>query len=277
MIIMIESGRLGNQVFQYLALRSCARAGEGIQLFGFDQLDSVFTGVQAKFTSIQANPLRHLQSIDSRRLGRLAKLLPATGIISEDSTGNAVVESRGRLMLAAPSWFQNSNILAEPALALMQVRESWLARAHAILAELGLTPELTAFVHVRAGDYRTWPSAEHPAILTPDWYSRQAAQLKESVPDLQFIIIGDEPAYRAEVTRAIPTSVEIESTFETEFALMTICASGILSASTFAFWGAYFAHRERPGSLFIAPEFWAGHRCKTWYPSSLQATFLTYV
>jgi hypothetical protein len=203
--------------------------------------------------------------------------LPATGIIREDSAGNAIVQKRESLMLASPSWFQNSHLLGEPALVAMRVRESWLTRAHSMLAGLGLTPELTAFVHARAGDYRTWPSAENPAILDPDWYSRQAAELKESTPELRFIVIGDEPEYRSEVARAIPSAIEIESNFETEFALMTICASGILSASTFAFWGAYFAHRERPDSQFIAPEFWAGHRRKTWYPSSLQATFLTYV
>ena len=64
MIFMVESGRLGDQVFQYLALRRCARDGEVIRPFGFDQLSSVFDGVDATLTSIDENPLRRLQSMD---------------------------------------------------------------------------------------------------------------------------------------------------------------------------------------------------------------------
>ena len=34
MITMVESGRVGNQIFQYLGLRSVAAPGEKIILFG---------------------------------------------------------------------------------------------------------------------------------------------------------------------------------------------------------------------------------------------------
>ena len=276
MIIMVESGRLGNQVFQYLALSSCARGDERIRLLGFDQLNSVFTGVRAQFTSIHGNPLRHLQSVDVRRLKRLARILPSTNVIVEDSEGNSLIDRRERLMLAAPSWFQNSRLLDQPALEEMRIRDSWLSRAHTTLAQHGLTPELTAFVHARAGDYRNWPTAQHPAILDPAWYATQAERMSKAIPGIKFIVIGDEPEYRAEVTRAIPSAIAIESGFETEFALMTLCGSGILSASTFAFWGAYFASRTHAAGLFIAPEFWAGHRNGAWYPKAIQSPFLTY-
>jgi hypothetical protein len=179
-------------------------------------------------------------------------------------------------MLAAPSWFQNSRLLEQSALKELHIRESWLSRARSTLAQHGLTPELTAFVHARAGDYRTWPTALNPAILDPAWYARQAEKMSGAIPRLKFAVVGDEPEFRSEIARAIPSAIEIESGFETEFALMSLCGSGILSASTFAFWGAYFASRTHAAGLFIAPEYWAGHRSGAWYPKAIQAPFLTY-
>lgn len=276
MIVMIESGRLGNQVFQYLALRGCSRSGERIRLLGFDQLDKVFDGIDASFTSIHGNPLRHLQSLDARALSRVTRALPSTGLIVEDSLGKVLIGSRRRLMVSTPSWFQNAKVLNEPALAAMHVRGKWLSLARSALERHGLSPERTAFVHTRAGDYRTWPSTEHPAILDPTWYRSQAHALTASEPGLRFVVIGDEPAYRSEVAAQIPGSTQLEIGFEMEFALMTLCAAGILSASTYAFWGAYFAHRSGMPGPFIAPQYWAGHRSGTWYPAAIQSPFLTY-
>lgn len=277
MIVMIESGRLGNQIFQYLALRGCSRSSERIHLLGFDQLKDVFNGVDASFTSIRRNPLRHLQSLDASALTRVTRALPSTGLIKEDSHGEVIIESRKRLMVATPSWFQSANVLNEPALCAMHVREHWLSRAHSAMKNHGLTPDSTAFVHARAGDYRTWPSTEHPAILDPPWYSSQAHELKMAHPGLRFVVIGDEPDYRSAVAAQIPESTELNLGFEAEFAMMTLCMAGILSASTYAFWGAYFAHRSGSPGPFIAPQHWAGHRSGTWYPTAIESSFLKYV
>jgi hypothetical protein len=276
MIVMIESGRLGNQVFQYLALRHCARAGERIWLLGFDQLNIVFDGVEARFRSIQENPLRHLHSLDSRTLAQLARFAPSTAVITEDEMGMPVTPGGSRLKLVEPSWFQNSSLLDEPALKQLKVRDTWLAHAREALDDAGLLPEQTAFVHARAGDYRTWPSPESPAILDPNWYMSQARELTSANPELRFAVIGDDSDYRSEVAAAIPGAVEVKAGFETEFALMTLCPAGLLSASTFAFWGAFFAHRALTSGHFIAPRYWAGHRTAEWYPTAIQAPFLTY-
>jgi hypothetical protein len=276
MIIMIESGRLGNQIFQYLALRSCVRMNERIRLFGFDQLDIVFSGVEATFTPIANNPLRHFQSVGPDQLKRLVRFLPSTGVIAEDLYGNAIIRGNGRLLLAEPSWFQNSHHLNEPALARMSIRDSWLELAEDVLGNFGMTSGRTAFVHARGGDYRVWPSSTHPAILDPRWFSQQADELAQAVPGLRFIVMGDESAYRSQVAAAIPGAVEVDAGFETEFALMASCSSGILSASTFAFWGAYFAQRMHHSGRFIAPKYWAGHRKEVWFPVAIEAPFLTY-
>ena len=73
-------------------------------------------------------------------------------------------------------------------------------------------------------------------------------------------MVGDEPEFRAAVADAIPGAVILNEGFETEFALMTMCAGGLLFASTFAFWAAYLAQPAHENGRFIAPKFWVGHR-----------------
>lgn len=275
-IIMIESGRLGNQIFQYLALRHCASEQERIWLLGFDQLNDVFTGIDARFTSIHGNPLRHLQSIDSNTLANIARMIPSASLITEDEHGSPLASDHTKLRFASSSWFQNAQLLENAAVDPLNVREHWLARARSSLGGAELDPRFTAFVHARAGDYRTWPSADFPAVLDLAWYADQAEALSREFPGLRFAVIGDEPGYRSEVAAAIPNSVEIDAGFETEFALMTLCHSGVLSASTYALWGAFFAKRAHSEGRFIAPQYWAGHRRGEWYPSAIQTDFLTY-
>ena len=62
-----------------------------------------------------------------------------------------------------------------------------------------------------------------------------------------------------------------------DFVLMTQCKGGILSASSFSWWGAYLAKQKYSGTFFLAPKYWAGHRQKRWYPESMKSSFLDYV
>ena len=46
---------------------------------------------------------------------------------------------------------------------------------------------------------------------------------------------------------------------EIDFSMMTRCSDGILSASSFAWWGACFSKINNPDGIFLAPKFWLGH------------------
>ena len=62
------------------------------------------------------------------------------------------------------------------------------------------------------------------------------------------------------------------------FGVMVLARHGILSASTFSWWGARLAHDRNGGGTFIAPLYWMGFRGKTWFPSEdIRSDFLTYV
>ena len=276
MIAMVESGRLGNQVFQYAALRSVAMPGETVLLLGFEQLRSTFDGLQARFIPIESNPLRHLASLDYERVSRISDVIPGVGLISEDDSARARRSPSSRWALARPSWFQSSSVLDTPALTRLKVKPAFVGRARTLLSAAGMQPTSTAFVHARAGDYRTWPSPEHPAMLDVLWYRARIDELRELRPELTVAAIGDDPGFTAEVIADVPRATAFRSDEASEFALMTICGAGVLSASSFSYWGAYFAARRDPTAIMLGPEYWVGHATREWYPPHIRADFITY-
>ncbi len=279
-IVMVESGRLGNQVFQYLALRSVAAPKERITLLGFDHLRATFDGVDARFVRIASNPLKHLVSLDLAKVVQGAGRLPAVGAVREDASGLPLRGKNSPLALVEPSWFQHDSVLRVPALEVLTVKPRWRSAAQDFLTDNGLRGESTAFVHVRAGDYRVWPSAEFPAILTPHWYRSRIEELRHEHPGLAIVAIGDDPEYTSEVIQGIPGaqhfSGESATAYAEEFALMTLCSFGVLSASSFAYWGAYFSKRDHPHGRFLGPRFWAGHATGEWFPHEFTAEFIDF-
>ena len=276
MITMVESGRLGNQIFQYLALRSVAAPGEKIILFGFDQLRDTFDGVSAAFVHIETNPLKHLASINYDKFQRIAAQLPGVGFIREDQCARASREPASRLAITLPSWFQYEQVPDSLDLGKLELKPHHVEAAQRFLSSKGFNGASTAFVQVRAGDYRTWPTPEHPAILPPSWYRERVQELRVRNPDLAIVAVGDDDSYTQEVISEIPNSVRYDADFAAEFALMTLCAAGVLSASSFAFWGAYFAKRNHPRGIFLGPKFWAGHSRGDWWPEQIEANFIDY-
>ncbi|MDP2287422.1 MAG: alpha-1,2-fucosyltransferase [Actinomycetota bacterium] len=269
MIVMVEQGRLGNQIFQYLALRSVARPHEKVRLMGFDQLRATFDGLDARFTAIDGSVLRHLRSIDYARLRRVSSLIPGFDLVEETTDGKALAPN-ARMRVCTPAWFQSPTALNSPALAQMSLKPELLDQARSAIS--GRTD--CAFIHVRAGDYRTWPSPDAPAILSPQWYRTQLDELRRA-GRLHAFVVGDEPEYVDEIAAVLPDSTVIRTDERVEFALLTQCRAGVLSASTFAYWGAYFAHR-RAGGHFIAPQYWAGHASQAWFPPGIESPFLDY-
>jgi hypothetical protein len=276
MIVMVEEGRLGNQIFQYAALRSACRPKERLWLMGFDQLRETFTGLEASFTPIASNPLKHLTTLNYERVRSLTRLLPMIGMMDETPEASVHRDSSW-FTISGPAWYQTDEYANSEAISRLRIRQEHSDSAQAVLSTFGLTGSRTAFVHIRAGDYRHWPTTEAPAILSPEWYRSQIARLRESDPTIAIVGIGDEPEFVGEVMSGVANGFTAREKYATEFALMSLCAGGILSASSFAYWGAVFARRTFPSGTYIAPRYWAGHATQSWYPSNIETSSLTYV
>lgn len=132
------------------------------------------------------------------------------------------------------------------------------------------------FVHIRRTDYLHWPSSRYPAVLPLDWYRRAMVNLKERVPNAVFVVMGDDHQYLRDFFDESESLLLSENSPEIDLAVMSLCHSGILSASSFAWWGAYLARLRHGQGLFVAPKYWAGHRSKEWYPAGFVTDWLTY-
>jgi hypothetical protein len=198
------------------------------------------------------------------------------GMVNESPMAT-VVREPCRFSISRPAWYQTDFYTGSGDVTRLRIREDHLARARAVLESKGLDRTRTAFVHIRAGDYRYWPSVDAPAILSAEWYRLQVSRLRQFDSKLAVIGVGDDSDYVQEVMSGIPHAFTVQESYSTEFALMSLCSSGVLSASSFAYWAAVFARREFPDGVFIAPRFWAGHAMNNWYPPNIETASLTYV
>ena len=281
MIIFRESGRLGNQIFQYLALRTICRKNEKLILLGFKDLQEVFSGINADI--INASSTKYDQSIYTKiykSIDYLSKINIFSRISeSMDSSEKPKIISNSALFpaiqLASTSYFQHQTSFNIEATGSLDVAVKYLDFAKGILEISGSATPI--FVHIRRGDYLRWPDSKNPAVLPANYYRKCIRIIQSNVPRPFFFFTSDDPYYVEDVFGKLKNSFISKFSSYEDFAIMTQCHGGILSASSFSWWAAYFSRLRYPGSIFLAPEYWGGHRTGSWFPPFIESTFLRYV
>jgi hypothetical protein len=104
--------------------------------------------------------------------------------------------------------------------------------------------------------------------------------IRKRVGQCKFIVLTDDPYYAHDIFGGMP-DVEISRNAETvDLALMSMCDHGVVSASSFAWWGAFLA-RLRTGrpqeQIFFGPRHWAGFRSGSWHPEGFECDWIEYV
>ena len=102
-------------------------------------------------------------------------------------------------------------------------------------------------------------------------------RFRSNYGSILFIVITDDIDYCAKVFSDFDDVVLSENSYEVDFAIMSFCKGGILSASTFSWWGAFYSKMfNQDNLLYVAPRYWIGHRSKKWHPEGIQTDWLTY-
>jgi len=283
-IIIFENGRLGNQFFQYLAARTMAPKAQIICI-----------GLQNLLVTLQPRA-HHLAAASKRgsllkklfsRLGRsralkLAKNRKLWSVISEirdgDNLSIAFAQGLFNKIALLDGFFQDEVIFEKLSSEQCQLRIELLENARewieANVISRGLNPY---FLHLRRGDYVRWPSSDHPAVLPLQWYEQQMTEIALADKRAHFIVCTDDRPYAEELLGSSPlVSISRGSEID-DFFLMTQCSGGgILSASTFSWWAAWYGKHFFHCSRYIAPQYWAGWRQKEWYPPPIETTWLDY-
>lgn len=279
MILFFEWGRLGNQLFQYCAMRTYAPQAR-IVAFGMDDLRRHFTGVD----------LAPRRSIN--RVGLVARLvyhlieagtrLRLVGSVDEEPTedGPRFRVRRGLIpgLIVFRGLWQAEAIADGAAGRVIDLAPAVRARADATLAALPGTPGDRYFVHVRRGDYTRFPTPEHPAVLPLAWYLARMEAIRARHPGAVFVVTTDDLPYAEEFLAGRPGVTVVAGSPIEDFAVMAGClGGGVLSASSYSWWAAWFVHRRSAQATFVAPRHWYGHGAGAWDPPGIRTGWIEYV
>lgn len=281
MIIFFEAGQLGNQLFQYCALKKFQVKGV-IYLIGMKPLKASFLGLEvAGNTRLEFLIERFIRRLGKYRLERLAKKYRLIGLIEENvTTGGRVVElTRGffsDIYFCNFAFFQAEHMIDDLTASKLELRPELMERVSNIFMTFPKDKTETIFVHVRRGDYVYWPSPTSPAVLPFGWYREQMDFMRKKYVKPFFIITTDDVPYVEEMFGSFRDVFISHENEYVDLALMSQCNGGILSASSFSWWAAYFARRHNKDAFFVAPLYWAGHQRGKWFPEGIKTKWLTY-
>jgi hypothetical protein len=264
-ILRAGYGRLGNQLFQYSALASLEP--RILLLQGFESLFEAFANVRARRISWPDG--RSLKRFD-RRVGGSPTLRRLVPTVEQDrDTGSIIVSGRGPLLYCRRATFFQSPEYLDAGLEL-EFREEVTAVGEEFLERVGLTGRPFIFVHVRGGDYRSWPSKEAPAFVPEEWLIRSAEAVLDRHPGLSCVVVGDDSEERERLGLALGAHVS-DLPEASDLWLMSMSTAGVLSASSFSLWGSARAfHRAGAPGPFIAPNYWVNHRIREWGTSNIR-------
>lgn len=282
MILFFEYGRLGNQLFQYCGLRQFF-PDEELVFLGCEDLQRHFDSVDARF--IPKNVVASW--IPFGILSRIVFFLAAARILGritedKDSVVFNLAIRRGlfwNIYVPQNVFFQHHNVV-EQIQTTPYLKSNLADAAHGYLRERQIDLESCSpvFVHIRRGDYLHWPSKESPAVLSLDWYKRAMESVQQKIGDSVFILMSDDQFYLHDVFEESDRLIISDGSPEVDLAIMSLCHSGILSASSFAWWGAFYARSElKQNAIFLAPQFWVGYRSNKWLPVGFRTEWITYI
>ena len=279
MIVSFGSGRAGNLMFQLGGIDGARRyPQEKLVLVHFHKLLQLFPALENR-ANLLAVPEKFVGlGLLFEKALNLAATSKIIGSIEETYPDSAVlIRKKGLFPIALfrGGWCQSERVISTSLLD--ELFEEAVGRsAGQECSRDDPVVRQVCFVHVRRGDYLIYPSPEYSAALPSCWYREQIARMAERNPGIVFQFFSDDMEYVKEEFRDIPNSEFIHLDNYESFMLMAMADHGILSASTYGWWAAYFAYSRRQGT-FVAPYFWTGWRLELWCPyEEVKSSFLDY-
>jgi len=156
-------------------------------------------------------------------------------------------------------------------------KPSWLMQSEGDLTSLGVNIENFGFLHFRKGDYSSFDVEGFNPVLPAEYFRDAITALRKDFPDLHIVVLSDDIEASKEFLRGEPNMTFFPFGGLSSFGAMVLARHGILSASTFSWWGSRLAYNRHGGGTFIAPLYWMGFRTHAWFPSEgIRADFLSY-
>lgn len=282
--IFVGDGRLGNQVFQFVAIRVLLGEEElwTPNLRALKEVFNVTSNVKTLLIPASAEKIlrRIIGPICVKPLFKWLRLgtychepmgLMSNG--SRDPSGDMVTQ-RGLLPITFVDggFYQNLSDLLSPAdFRCLTLRDDVLRAARAVVDKaVAGKPWPDAVMHVRRGDYVGYRAYGLDNVLLPvAYFQRAAATAREYLgTGAEILVVTDDPAWCEQALAALQPFTVVSGSEAVDFALLSMFPVAILSNSTFSLAAACVGPDVK---RVIGPEFWFGHTVKQWYPPRIRA------
>ncbi len=265
MIIFFSDGRLGNQLFQYAFLNTIKKENEKIITSNMEQFVDKFDINNISFKHIVMG--KYSRFITSKFLKPFLIFLANSkliGYIKQDINDTSALptytEQKGilSLRLVETNFFQSENFF-NPEKIDFKLKANDLDKANKILESIP-NDNRKVFVHVRRGDYIFEKYLDKQGIDLPKQYFLDAIEkIRLEVKNPFFVFLSDDAGFVECCYEDIKTKYISKNSMTVDLALMSLCEYGIVSNSSFSWWGAYMMHDRKK---VIFPKYWYGWKSK---------------
>lgn len=270
MIIFFSDGRLGNQLFDLAFVDKHSSDSElvfttnmGLFLETFDTNKRIIN-IQNKYVVFLLRKLvKPLLEFASRL--RLITIYCQKRKFMVDTffPNNTYHQSKGILsfikfiqndFFQSEDFFDNKNFINKTT-----IKQKFLREAEEFLLHIPNSYH-KVFVHVRRGDYINEVFLGEKGIDLPVEYFMNAIEfIKSQIPNPFFVFLSDDCGFCEYCFAKIEQKVISKNSMQTDLAIMILCDSGIMSNSSFSWWGSYLMKSRK---IVIAPKYWYGWKQK---------------
>ena len=279
MIIFISDGRLGNQIFQYSFLKTISKKDEII----------VFLNMEMFFKTFDVD--RHgIWHITNKYIGFFLKNIIVPLMLTplyKTRIINLLEQKKDIHLRPLPDWsetrgllpfiryvktdfFQSEIFFDKTLVSDLKIKDTYMENARQIIS--GISENYTkVFIHIRRGDYINKSFKGDIGIDLPKSYYENAINIiKEEIETPIFIFLSDDPSYVKCCFKGFEPKIILKNSSEVDFGIMTLCEAGIISNSSYSWWGAYLMNTKKK---VISPKYWYGWKQKVESHIGIQPTF----
>lgn len=185
-----------------------------------------------------------------------------------------------------PHFFQNSKFHFNKNKKIIKIQEKYLKKANKFLNSVSKNKENIIFFHVRLGqkkkqNYHTSNETNDVSKFTifgkkgtklpKKYFLNEYKFFHKKFPNFKFLIISDNTDLAKKIFINKKNIYFSNFNLYEDLAIMSQCKYGVLSNSSFSWWGYYFMKDPK---LVISPKYWLGWKSKKEFPLGITPRYV---
>lgn len=271
-LFFAPGGRIGNLLFQLAFIESIRKPGEWLLATQLKGIHRHFCGIRKVLST--DNKL-FVNIVDYIIYPLVFNLFVKTKVISsymENGSGEVVYQKGVLPITLVGGYFQDGG-RAQNGVQKIFPHQKYYVKPNEYLRKMsGKNP---VFIHVRRTDYHDFTLKKSGNVVLPfSYYNDALKQFFNSIESFHFMIVGDDPEWAEQNFEFLQNKTVSRLSPLEDLALMSLCEGGIVSNSTFAWWGAHLSKKSLP---IVAPKYWLGWKIGEWHPKYIQTNNFEYL